>query len=456
MITEKVKNLCRILNADESKIDPDISFTGVSTDSRTIKPNQCFFAIKGQAFDGHDFLEQAIQKKAACCVTQKPYNCDSVPCITTENTITALGQLAAWYRKKYSFKVIAITGSAGKTTTREIIYHCLKNKYKTHRSPKSFNNNIGLPLTILSAQPDTQVLVTEIGANAPGEIAHLSKIANPDIALITNIHPAHLQGFGSIENIIKEKASIAIGLKNGAPVIINGHFKDLIEQTKKITPQIITFGNTDYFDIFSQQLLSMGTKGQITIDNKQINVPLPGSANLENTLAAWAVCKQLGISLNHFQNALNQMPQVEMRLNILQAGPITIIDDSYNANPASMANAVDTLSQLAKNKQKRPVFIAGDMAELGQAASPLHRQLGDITAKKGIKLVLAAGKYANDIILGIKNAKAPNCEHASFKDTDTLCDNLDKFLTPDDIILVKGSRNMRMEKAVKKIAQLFA
>ena len=189
----------------------DVSIAGVSTDTRTIQKGDCFFAIAGENFDGHNYVREAFAKGAACAVVERPVE-DAEPLLKVPDVVKALGDLARAYRRMNPFKVAALTGSVGKTTTRQIVHHVLRQQFRVHQASKSFNNNIGLPLTLLGAQPETEIIVAELGANHPGEIAYLTRIAQPDVALVTNAHPAHLEGFGDLATIIREKLSIAEGL----------------------------------------------------------------------------------------------------------------------------------------------------------------------------------------------------------------------------------------------------
>ena len=226
MLNFPVKVLAQIISA-RCVGDTGASFQKVNTDSRTARPGDCFFAICGENFDGHDYVADAFAKDAACAVVKQNYK-HKGPCLLKVNdTIEALGQFAAEYRRRMDFKVVAITGSVGKTTTRQIAHHVLSRHFNTTQSPKNFNNQIGLPLTLLAANPEDEIVVAEIGADRPGEIAYLTKIAQPDIAVITNVHPAHLAGFGSIETIAREKLSIAQGLRENGTLIINGDLKPL-------------------------------------------------------------------------------------------------------------------------------------------------------------------------------------------------------------------------------------
>jgi len=292
------------------------SVSGVSIDSRTIQAGDCFFAVKGQNFDGHDYVAQAFAKGAACAVVEREIG-PGENILKVGDTIKALGELAGWYRSEMGFKVVAITGSAGKTTTREMAHHVLRRHFNCTQAPKSFNNAIGLPLTILSADERHEIVIVEIGSNAPGEVSRLGRIGAPDIAVVTNIYPAHLEGFGDIEAIIKEKASIADGLRAGGTLLVNGDFEQLVRRCRTVRPDFVTFGEGIRCEIRGEELVSKGLCGRLKIEGKEISVPLAGRANLSNALAAWAICRQFDISIKDFAEAISTFEAVDMRLQIL-------------------------------------------------------------------------------------------------------------------------------------------
>ncbi len=442
--------LAKVLGADiKSGGTIGASASGVSIDSRTIQAGDCFFAVKGENFDGHDYIEQAFAKGAACAVIEDGAEAGG-NILKVADTVKALGRLAGWYRGEMGFKVAAITGSAGKTTTREMVYHVLSRHFSCTQAPKSFNNAIGVPLTILSADERHEIVIVELGSNAPGEISHLAAIARPDVAMVTNIYPAHLAGFGDIETIIKEKASIAEGLKVGGTLLINGDFEELVRYCSTVKRDFVTFGEGPRCDIRGHELVSEGTKGRFQIEGKEISVPLAGRASLLNALGAWAICKQFEISAEDFAEAISTFEAVDMRLKIKSGGPITIIDDSYNANPVSMANALDCLVQVGAGQRK--VFICGPMAELGLHSEQMHRQLGQLVAKSGIEVLAAVGDFAEVVAEAAReNSDNKDFEIFIFKNTNELCNNLSKFVQRADIVLVKGSRSAKLNKAVQKL-----
>lgn len=443
-----IKQLADILSADIIRGDGgDASVSGVGIDSRTAAAGDCFFTIKGEKFDSSEFIDSAIAAGAVCCVTDgdiKNVADTGAAILRVNDCIEALGRLAKWYRGEMRARVIAITGSAGKTTIKEIIHHILSRKFACWQSPKSFNNNIGVPLTLLGAGENDEIVIAELGSNRPGEIESLTNIAAPDIAVITNIYPTHLEGFGTIAAIVKEKASIANGLRPGGKLLINGGFRDLADYCAKLDCEVIAF------DTEKAQMKTAETCGEVIIDGTKISVPLPGRANLENAVTAWEVCKLFDITIGEFAESIRTLKAPEMRLQLKTAGSITIIDDCYNANPTSMANAIDFLVETAAERGQRSVFICGPMAELGSQSRKLHHQLGQSAAVKGVKLLLAAGEFAETVAGAAKEA---NCgiSACEFDNTDELCNNLQRFLQSDDIVLVKGSRTAKLENVVEKL-----
>ena len=442
-------------------------FTGVSIDSRTTKAGDCFFAIAGENFDGHDYVAAAFAKGAVCAVVSKDLEDKKSagnPIFKVPDTIKALGDLASQYRRQAGFKVVAITGSAGKTTTRQIVYHALSRRFRVHQSPKSFNNNIGLPLTLLTTEPDCRIVIAELGSNHPGEIACLTRIAAPDIAVVTNVHPAHLEGFGSLQTIIQEKLSISEGLTPDGVFIINADFDELVGTCRAKGTKFITFGKSNGADHQGQNIKYEASSSQFTINGTHVHLPLPGPGNLENTLAAWAVCRQFDMSIDDFAQAVSSLSPVSMRTELLQIATLTVLSDCYNANPASMKNALNILAGLDPTRKRRLVFICGDMAELGKQTERLHTELGNSIAQAKVDLLIAVGKHAKITARAAKTAdehnldsrRAASMKIKCFEDTISLCNNLHEFIKDYDILLVKGSRTARLETVVEKLKEIFS
>jgi len=439
-----------------SKYDSS-SFIGVSTDSRSAKAGDCFFAIPGENFDGHDYVADAFAKGAVCAVISKDIGVEKSAgkcLIIVEDTIKALGELAREYRRRAGYKVVAITGSAGKTTTRQIIYHVLSQRLRIHQSPKSFNNQIGLPLTLLGADLDAQIVIAELGSNHPGEISYLTRIAEPDIAVVTNVHPAHLEGFGDLQTIIQEKLSISEGLKPDGIFIINGDFDQLVDTCRAKSLSFKTFGKSDGCDYQAGNIRPDGTASRFTIDGTDVHLPLAGPGNVENALAAWAVCCKLGLNIGDFAEALRTLPPVSMRAEIHNIGTLTVLNDCYNANPASMRNALDILAQIDQTGQRRRVFICGDMAELGPQAGQLHAELGKYIIQAKVQLLLTAGRLAEITAANVRANSGDNIRIKCYEDAESVGNNLHKYIKDYDIILIKGSRVAGLETVVEKLKEL--
>ncbi len=442
-------------------------FTSVSTDSRTTKPGDCFFAIAGENFDGHDYISDALAKGAVCAVVSKDIPVGKPtdkPILKVEDTIKALGDFAGEYRRQSSFKVVAITGSAGKTTTRQIAYQALSQCFRVYQSPKSFNNNIGLPLTLLGAEADDQIVIAELGSNHPGEIAHLTRIAAPDVAVVINVHPAHLEGFGSLQTIIQEKLSISEGLTPDGILIINADFDRLVNACRAKGTKFVTFGKSDGSDYQAHNISYEASASRFTVDSTEVYLPLPGPGNVENALAAWAVCSQFDMDIDDFAQAVKTLSPASMRAELLQIGTLTILNDCYNANPASMRNALDILAGLDPARKRRLVFICGDMAELGQQTERLHTELGTYIAQAKVRLLVAVGKFAKITTEAAKTTaeynsdshEAKSLKIKCFEDTISACNNLHEFIKDYDIILVKGSRTAKLEMVVQKLKELYS
>jgi UDP-N-acetylmuramoyl-tripeptide--D-alanyl-D-alanine ligase len=432
--------------------------TGLSTDSRTVQAGDCFFAVAGEKFDGHNYLRDAFAKGAACAVVERDIDTNDFAdkfVLRVRDTIGSLGVLAGWYRREAGFKVVAITGSAGKTTTKQIVYHVLSRKFRVHCSPKSFNNNIGVPLTLLGAGQDTEIVVAELGSNHPGEISHLTRIASPDVAVVTNVHPAHLEGFGDIQTIVREKLSIAEGFGPDGVLFVNGDFKILVDACHADGLKFLTFGKSDGSDYQAGDICPDGCAGRFTIDGTEVYLPLAGPGNIENALAAWAVCSRFGIEASDFAQAIKTLPAVSMRTEVLRFGTLTILSDCYNANPASMKNALEILAGFDSAGRGRKVFICGEMAELGQQTEKLHTDLGTLIAEAKVDLVLAVGSLAKIAAEAAKASAGDDLQIKYFEDTPSVCNKLHEFIQDYDIILVKGSRTASLERAVEKLKEFF-
>lgn len=432
--------------------------TGVSTDSRTVRPGDLYVAIRGERFDGHDFVTQALRDGAAGGLVDRHYaqqpRPHEGPLLVVSNTISALGRWAHGARQKASYRVVGITGSAGKTTTRHMIAHVLGSHQRVWQSPRNYNNLIGLPLTLLRAPDDADIVVAELGTNQPGEIAQLSLIAQPDIALVTLAAPAHLEGFGTLEAIVQEKLSIQRGLKTEGILYMNGDCLPLMQGCHRLGLTPVTYGMDPATQVTATEITCQSDGSTFRVEGAPVQIPLPGPANVLNALACWAVCRHLGISPKALAAGLADLPPVTMRGECLQCGSLTVLNDCYNANPASMDNALQTLALLDTTEQRRRVFACGPMMELGVESERLHKELGAAIVAAGVDLVLAAGPLAALAAQAAQTLR-PTIQICRYTDGDALCASLVEAIREQDLILVKGSRSARLEQAVAILQEHF-
>lgn len=450
MIPTSLNQLVSMVDAQPlSGIHDQLVCHGISTDSRTTQPGDCFFALTGQQ-DGHQYVAKAFERGAVCAVVSRP--CPGMeadlPLLKVLDTLQALGHCAQAYRRQGQFRVVGITGSVGKTSTRWITAHCLQSKYSVHQSPKNFNNYIGLPMTLLTAEAEHEIIVAEMGSNAFGEIADLTHIAEPDAAVVTNVYAAHLEGFGSVETILREKLSIGQGLAaSRGPLFVNADIPDLADLACMEYASPVLYGLNAYCDISATDVTYSPNSSSCTIQGTTIDIPLPGPGNVYNTLAAWCVCRHFGMTLDEFANAVKSLPPVAMRGETLILDQLTLICDCYNANPASMKNALAILDAQAKPDQ-RCVFVVGDMAELGSESEALHQDLGEQMVGSQVDLAIAVGPLS-EIAVRTAQAKTNNrLQIACFKDTMSACTALPDLIQAQDLILIKGSRSAGLEQAV--------
>jgi len=435
-------------------------FTGVSIDSRSISADDLFIAIKGEVHDGHRFIESVIEQGInGCLIDQKKTEMFSklelsdagVVCITVDDTNRALGDMAAFNRRRTPVSVIAITGSNGKTSTRRMISGVVSCRFCTLSTQGNLNNDIGLPLTLLNLTRDHQWAVVELGMNRPGEIERLAEICLPDVGLITNIGPAHLEGLGSMEAIMKAKGELLGKIKPEGTAILNADDPRLVKLAD-ITPiNVLLFGMSKNAAIRAE---SVEKKGEglafsLVLPGETISVHLktPGMFMISNALAAAAAGHLLGLTAVEIKNGIEAFKPVQGRMNLHKTGKgINIIDDTYNANPGSMQAAIITLVSL-KGKNKG-FLIAGDMLELGEHSAAMHREIGSIASRANIAGLYVTGNFAEDV------AKGALEEHMNpddiFKGTrEEIIEAVTDRLDAGDWILVKGSRGMAMEKVVK-------
>jgi len=444
------------------KGDAEGSITGVSTDSRTIKPGELFVALIGDRFDGHDFIHQAAQKGARAAIVQReldkvPEGIDQVfegmSIIKVENTLVALQRLAGYYRKKFDIPVVAVTGSTGKTTTKDMIYCVLSARYNVLKTEGNLNNEIGLPLTLFKINRHHEIAVVEMGMSGFGEIHRMAEAAHPCVGVITNIGVSHIEKLGSRENILRAKLEIFDYFPGNGVAVLNGD-DDMLYGVKECLPfGVKLFGMRESVDFRAVDINTggSGTEFKLLSDDEKhpFELSLPGRHNVYNSLAAIAVGRLFGVSFREMRKALRAFRPGNMRLNIWEAERgIVVIDDVYNASPDSMRAALSVLKDMPG---ERRIAVLGDMLELGDYAREGHRQVGRAVVESGVDVLITRGQDSRWIGMEAQAAGMPpsSIHHCSCnKDVINL---LDTIVQSGDTILVKGSRGMRMEEVVSHL-----
>lgn len=429
----------------------------VSIDSRNIPGSCLFIAIKGERFDGHDFIDSAVTNGAeAVLVNKKRLNKlgeIDIPVVAVEDTVKALGELAGVWRKKLSTKIIGITGSAGKTSTKEMVAMLLSTKFKVNKTIANHNNHIGVPLTLFSTNEKHDVLVAELGTNHFGEIEYTANIALPDYAMITNIGDSHLEFFLNRKGVLKEKEALfkATAEMNGT-LFINEDDK-LLKQAAGNYKKKVTYGFNSNSAVRGKVCgYTEDGRPEIEITYKRnklkVDMPLHGDVNAKNFLAAAAVAFTMGLSVKEVTGGLSKLRQVEKRLNVKRRKNILLIDDTYNASPVSMKEAMNLAGKIKQYDRK--IAILGDMRELGDAAPELHRKLASSVKANKFSEVYLIGALMKNLYDELKN-KSINVRF--FSSRKRLNDFLMKQDLSKSVILVKGSRGMKMEEFVKTIEE---
>ncbi len=424
--------------------DASLSFAGVCTDTRAIQPGILFFALRGERFDGKEFAADAILQGALGSVVDEARDGFN-PYIIVDDTRRALAALAAHWRSELAVRAVAVTGSNGKTTVKEMLAAVLSHAAPTHATPGNYNNNIGLPLTLLALEPRHEFAVLELGANAPGEIAELVAWAKPDVALINNAGDAHLQGFGSVRGVATAKGEILSALTGSGTAILNRddpHF-DFWRERVPGAARVLSFGVHADADF---RLLS-GADPVLqcrTPDGElSVNLAVPGLHNRLNACAVMAAASALHVAPAHWRAGLESFAGVKGRLQTVDlAGRGVVIDDTYNANPTSVKRAIDVLSA----RPERPrILVLGDLAELGDGAKAAHAALGEYARDAGIERLLTLGGMSAEA------AQAFGHEAAGFTELEPLAALLQSELLPGSVALVKGSRSSRMERVIEAL-----
>ena len=425
----------------------DERITAVHIDSRKIVPGSVFVAIKGENTDGYNYIPSAIESGALCAITDRPY--DGYPCVVVNDSTAALQDMARAYRKKLNITVIGITGSVGKTTTKEIVASVLEQKYKVIKTEGNFNNGLGLPLTIMSIAPDTEIAVVEMGMNHEGEMRLLSSIALPSMCIMTNIGMSHIENLGTRENIFKAKSEIFEYMSATARCILNGD-DDLLSTLER--PNRCFYGFDSDNDIFIESFFEHGFDGtdfEVSLFGEKYNchINVPGRHILFAAMAAMAAGSWLGLTHSQIEDGIRNARSIKGRVNVIRTAQYTLIDDCYNAAPQSMKSGIDLL--VKSEGSLRSVCVFGDMFELGEDEELFHKEVGEYAAKSKVGLIIAIGKLSKNIYDG---AIQQGDKAVWFETKEDFLKNADSLLKSGDAVLIKASHSMDFPKIVEALS----
>lgn len=421
---------------------------GVVIDSRQMKKGYLFIPIVGERVDGHEFIDAVFSDGAMCTLSEKELPDFENPYILVESTFQALKDIATYYREVSGVKVVGITGSVGKTSTKEAISAVLSQKYNVLKTEGNYNNEIGVPLSILRIRPEHQVAVLEMGIDSFGEMSRLSQIVKPDICVITNIGYCHLENLGDRDGVLRAKVEMFEYFNENGAVILNGDDDKLstIKKVKGIAP--IFFGNNSERDIHTDEIRNFGLNGSnvklhVGVDGIDIHIPIAGEHMVYNVMAAAAVGTYMGLSLENIKNGIENLKAISGRNSIIHTKCLTIIDDCYNANPVSMKSAIDTLNTATTRK----VAILGDMLELGENEIQLHKEVGTYIKSRNIDLLICTGQLTEELAKEVSDSTSVQVIYYSNKQK--MIDNMSNHIRVDDTILVKSSNGMKFSEVVE-------
>lgn len=452
METIRLKEVAEAISGEILIIGATEEFSNVTIDSREVSKGDIFIAIKGENFDGHKFVRGAIDKGAKLCIVHEKDQYENlseedVSVILVKDTKRALLDLAAYYISTLDIKVIGITGSTGKTSTKDLMAAALSERYNVFKTQGNFNNDIGLPLMIFKLDKTYEVSILEMGMSNLGEIDTLAKVAKPSIGVITNIGTSHLENLKTRENILKAKLEIANNFTKDNVLIINGD-NDMLHDYNTNKYKIVKIGIDNDYNfkgcriIINKDSIEFGVKENGKDADATIKVPVPGKHNVLNSLLAIAVARELKVTYEEIQKGIQNLESTSMRLDVVKVDDYTIINDAYNASPDSMEAALDVLKQYSG----RRVAILGTMKELGDNSPRAHEQVGAYAKASGVDLMLTLGEF-ND---NFKNGYGSE-NFMAFDSMDELISELRKIIKPSDVLLIKASRSMKFEDIIKEL-----
>jgi UDP-N-acetylmuramoyl-tripeptide--D-alanyl-D-alanine ligase len=411
-----------------------------------------FIAIKGERFDGHNFVSAALKKDAVAAIVHSgtKIDVDQKRLLFVDDTLQALQALGAAARRLWGKPLVAVTGSAGKTTTKEILAHLLAQRFRVMKSAGNLNNHIGLPLELLKLEPEHEVAVVEMGMNHAGEIRALGKLAHHDMAIVTNVAPAHLEFFNSVADIARAKYEIIESLHSGGVAVLNADDEYVSQFGRDFHGKVVTFGIRKPADVCAREIKSNGIAGssfQLVAGgvSESVSLPLVGEHNISNALAAAAAALERGVSPSQIAAALATVQPADKRGQTLELGGATIVNDCYNSNPSALKAMIDALAGM---KAQRHILVAGEMLELGPASEALHRECGHHAAEKKIDIVIGVGGLAK----ALSEEAGTSGLQAKFVETaEEAGEWLGRELRPGDAVLLKASRGVKLERALEAL-----
>jgi len=431
----------------------DLPVTRIETDSRNIQPGDLFWALEGKRQDGHKFVKQALAAGAiAAVVSAEKSSRISGPHLAVENTLAALWETANWYRNQFEALVISITGSVGKTTTRRMITSVLSTRYCGMESPQNFNNQYGVPLTLLMLEPEHEFAVIELGASRAGEIEELTAVSEPEVGIITTIGPAHLDEFGNLETIVKTKGELIDAIPATGFAVLNGDDRQIRQIAARAKCPVVLVGERDHNALRATNVSLENNYLKFQVDSSEFELNVVGRHHLTAALIAIAVGRQLEMTDAEIAYGLRNFQSIEGRSHSLPVGDWTVIDDTYNANPLSMSAACQILKDWKTDRKK--ILVTGDMLSLGDWTADFHRMFGEEVARSSIPNFISVGAQSSIVIGSARKSGMDAGCLGTCRDHDLALMLLDCWLEPGDVVLVKGSRGMKMEAIVTGLQKL--
>lgn len=432
---------------------PDSGIAGVSIDSRTVREGELFVAIRGERFDGHDFVPEAFGRGAVAAVVDSFFSSEVVgrPLIEVADTVQALQRVAGWYRSRFELPLVAVTGTNGKTTTKDMAAAVLSKAFRTMKTEGNLNNHIGVPLTLLGLSSSHEVAVVEMGMNHPGEIGVLAGVARPTVGVVTNVAEAHMEGMRSLEAIADAKGELLEALPADGVAVLNADDARVMSQARRTAARVVTFGFSRDADTRASAVRDGRVVGFELDGGGRVELPVPGRHNVMNALAALAVGDVLGVDRGAAIAGLLSFPPSPMRMSVANVAGWTVLNDAYNANPGSLGAALDALVSLAGGRTT--VAALGDMLELGERARDAHKEAGLLAARKGVDHLFLFGKEVEALREGALAGGMPADRAKVFDNKAALVEALGSLSDEGAVLLVKGSRAMRMEEVVELLSR---